>query len=69
MVTFEQGFTYLGVTFMNSLMLTPFNLGPRKRQVLYTRSGRLVGQLTSPRTKNITLRLKQFAKYEDVASP
>ena len=32
---------------------------------IHTRSGRLVGQLTSPTTKNITLRIKQFARYED----
>lgn len=34
---------------------------------IHTRSGRLVGQLTSPTTKNIALRIKQFAKYEDTA--
>lgn len=32
---------------------------------IHTRSGRLVGQLTSPTTKNITLRIKQFGRYED----
>ncbi|MGA1871276.1 MAG: CRISPR-associated endonuclease Cas1 [bacterium] len=32
---------------------------------LLTRSGKLVGQITSPATKNITLRLQQFKKYED----
>lgn len=34
---------------------------------IHTRSGKLVGQLTSPTTKNIALRIKQFARYEDVA--
>lgn len=34
-VSFEQGFTYLGVTFMNSLMLTSFSLSKHKRQVLF----------------------------------
>ena len=29
--------------------------------------GRLIGQLTSPTTKNIVLRIKQFAKYDDNA--
>ena len=29
------------------------------------RPGRLVGQITSPATKNITLRIQQFRKYED----
>ncbi|MBN2568243.1 MAG: CRISPR-associated endonuclease Cas1 [Deltaproteobacteria bacterium] len=32
---------------------------------LLTRSGRLVGQLTSPVTKNIELRMAQFRRYED----
>ena len=32
---------------------------------LLTRSGRLVGQLTSPVTKNIELRMAQFRSYED----
>lgn len=34
-LSFEQGFTYLGVTFMNSLMLTPYNLSKKRRQVLF----------------------------------
>lgn len=34
-VSFEQGFTYLGVTFMNGLLLTPFHLSKPRRQVLY----------------------------------
>lgn len=34
---------------------------------IHTRSGRLVGQLTSPTTKNIALRIKQFARYQDEA--
>ncbi len=34
---------------------------------IHTRSGRLIGQLTSPTTKNIALRIKQFAKYDDTA--
>jgi CRISPR-associated protein Cas1 len=32
---------------------------------LLTRTGRLIGQLTSPTTKNIELRLEQFRKYQD----
>lgn len=32
-----------------------------------TRNGRLVGQLTSPATKNISLRLRQFRQYENPA--
>lgn len=32
---------------------------------IHTRTGRLIGQITSPTTKNITLRIKQFKKYED----
>lgn len=32
---------------------------------LLTKSGRLIGQLTSPATKNIELRLAQFKRYED----
>ncbi len=32
---------------------------------ILTRTGRLVGQITSPATKNITLRIQQFRKYED----
>jgi len=32
---------------------------------LLTRAGRLIGQLTSPTTKNIELRLDQFRKYQD----
>lgn len=32
---------------------------------ILTRTGRLVGQITSPATKNITLRIAQFRKYED----
>lgn len=34
---------------------------------LLTRRGRLVGQLTSPATKNIELRIAQFDKYHDEA--
>lgn len=34
-VSFEQGFTYLGVTFMNSLVMTPFDRPKRGRKVLY----------------------------------
>ena len=32
---------------------------------ILTRTGRLVGQLTSPATKNIFLRIAQFSKFED----
>lgn len=32
---------------------------------ILTRTGKLIGQITSPTTKNITLRIKQFRKYED----
>lgn len=32
---------------------------------LLTRSGRLIGQITSPFTKNIELRIEQFGKYRD----
>jgi CRISPR-associated protein Cas1 len=32
---------------------------------ILTRTGRLVGQLTSPSTKNIELRLRQFRRYDD----
>lgn len=32
---------------------------------ILTRTGRLIGQLTSPMTKNIELRVQQFKKYED----
>ncbi len=32
---------------------------------ILTRTGRLVGQLTSPATKNIELRLNQFRRYDD----
>lgn len=32
---------------------------------ILTRSGRLIGQITSPATKNIALRIEQFRKYED----
>ncbi len=32
---------------------------------LLTRSGRLIGQLTSPSTKNIELRIEQFKKHDD----
>ena len=32
---------------------------------ILTRSGKLIGQITSPATKNITLRVRQFKKYED----
>lgn len=32
---------------------------------ILTRTGRLVGQLTSPATKNIFLRIAQFKKFED----
>lgn len=34
---------------------------------ILTRSGKLIGQITSPATKNIELRMKQFQKYEDEA--
>lgn len=34
---------------------------------ILTRSGRLIGQLTSPFTRNITLRIRQFVKYDDAA--
>ncbi|ODS30204.1 MAG: CRISPR-associated Cas1 family protein [Candidatus Scalindua rubra] len=33
---------------------------------LLTKTGRLIGQITSPFTKNINLRIKQFKKYEDI---
>jgi CRISPR-associated protein Cas1 len=32
---------------------------------ILTRTGKLVGQLTSPATKNIELRLRQFRRYDD----
>jgi CRISPR-associated protein Cas1 len=32
---------------------------------ILTRTGRLIGQLTSPATKNIELRVQQFKKHED----
>ena len=32
---------------------------------IFTRNGRLIGQLTSPTTKNIELRIIQFHKFED----
>ena len=32
---------------------------------ILSRTGRLIGQITSPSTKNITLRLQQFKKYWD----
>ena len=32
---------------------------------ILTRTGKLIGQITSPSTKNITLRLQQFKKYWD----
>jgi len=32
---------------------------------ILTRHGRLIGQITSPATKNITLRIQQFRKYDD----
>src|SRR5574341_645504 len=32
---------------------------------ILTRTGKLIGQITSPATKNITLRLHQFKKYWD----
>ena len=32
---------------------------------ILTRTGRLIGQITSPTTKNIELRVEQFKKYED----
>lgn len=34
---------------------------------ILTRTGRLIGQITSPVTKNIHLRVEQFRKYEDEA--
>ncbi len=33
---------------------------------ILTKTGRLIGQITSPSPKNIELRLKQFRKYDDV---
>lgn len=32
---------------------------------LFTFSGKLIGQLTPPKTKNIVLRIEQFKKYQD----
>ncbi len=32
---------------------------------ILTRTGKLIGQITSPATKNITLRIRQFSKFED----
>ena len=32
---------------------------------ILTRTGRLIGQITSPATKNIELRIEQFKKYDD----
>src|SRR4030066_1524910 len=32
---------------------------------ILTRTGRLIGQITSPMTKNIKLRVEQFTKYWD----
>ncbi|MBW2739371.1 MAG: CRISPR-associated endonuclease Cas1 [Deltaproteobacteria bacterium] len=32
---------------------------------ILSRRGRLIGQITSPATKNITLRIQQFEKYTD----
>ncbi len=32
---------------------------------ILTRTGRLIGQLTSPSTKNIELRMEQFKRYDD----
>jgi CRISPR-associated protein Cas1 len=34
---------------------------------ILTRTGRLIGQITSPATKNIELRVAQFKKYDDEA--
>jgi CRISPR-associated protein Cas1 len=34
---------------------------------ILTRTGRLIGQITSPATKNIELRVAQFRKYDDEA--
>ncbi len=34
---------------------------------LLTRTGRLLGQITSPATKNIELRVSQFKRYDDAA--
>jgi len=34
---------------------------------ILTRTGRLIGQITSPMTKNIELRVDQFKRYEDEA--
>jgi CRISPR-associated protein Cas1 len=34
---------------------------------IFSRTGRLKGQLTSPATKNIMLRVQQFKKYDDDA--
>lgn len=34
---------------------------------ILTRTGRLIGQITSPATKNIELRVSQFKRYDDTA--
>lgn len=34
-ISFEDGFTYLGVTFVKSMVMTPFPMSRKKRQVLY----------------------------------
>src|SRR4030042_2716816 len=34
---------------------------------ILTRTGRLIGQITSPATKNIELRVLQFKRYDDTA--
>lgn len=34
---------------------------------ILSRTGKLIGQITSPSTKNIELRIEQFKKYQDVA--
>lgn len=54
--------------------MVTFRLLPRQVHELFehgiemailTRTGRLVGQITSPATKNIILRIQQFKKFED----
>jgi len=34
-VSFEQGFTYLGVTFLNSLVMTPFDRPKKEHRILF----------------------------------
>lgn len=40
-------------------------LGHGIEMAIFTRTGRLVGQITSPSTKNIDLRIAQFKRHED----